>query len=88
MTDWEGMYAEEAERVEDLESLVRWLALPYGSNAPTFATADWQGKPLETGKRLRDLYAEVVGEPEFERSGIAWTRCPTCDTFQTVPVEP
>ena len=73
----------------DLEVLVRWLALPYGENRPLFATADWQGKPLDDGKRLAETYLSVVGEKsEPARVGMAWTRCPTCGTFQTIPVEP
>ncbi len=76
-------------RIEALEDLVRWLALPYGENTPLFATATWDGQPLETGKRMAELYAEVVGgRSEPPRVGVAWTRCPTCDSFQTIPVEP
>jgi hypothetical protein len=76
-------------RIWDLEDLVRWLSLPYGENRPLFALADWEGKPLDDGKRLEETYLSVVGErSEPPRVGVAWTRCPTCDTLQTVPVEP
>jgi|HubBroStandDraft_6_1064221.scaffolds.fasta_scaffold242811_5 hypothetical protein len=78
-----------SDRERDLGDLVAWLALPYGENRPLFALADWEGKPLDDGKRLEATYLSVVGErSEPPRVGVAWTRCEMCGTFQTVPVEP
>ena len=86
---WHGPTQMPSPRIRDLEDLVRWLALPYGENRPLFATADWQGKPLDDGKRLEETYLSVVGEKsEPARVGMAWTRCEMCGTFQTIPVEP
>jgi hypothetical protein len=92
MTDFVA-YDDDSQAVLDeivgLEDLVRWLALPYGENRPLFALADWEGKPLDDGKRLEATYLSVVGEKsEPARVGVAWTRCEMCGTFQTVPVEP
>ena len=71
----------------DLADLVRWLSLPYGENSPQFATADWTGAPLEDGKRLKAVYENVMG-PKEPAPHTAWTQCPTCSTWQTIPVEP
>ncbi len=48
-------------RSDDLEALIRWLATPYGTNPPVFATAMMDGAPLPAGQRMAQLYAEVVG---------------------------
>jgi hypothetical protein len=76
-----------AQRIQDLTDLVRWLALPYGDNSPQFATATWEGAPLEDGKRLAAVYASVVGETR-PPVPTAWTQCPTCGMWQTIPVAP
>jgi hypothetical protein len=73
--------------IRDLEDLVRWLAIPYGDNSPQFAVADWTGAPLDDGKRLSALYQEVVGETR-PPVHTAWTQCPTCSMWQTIPVAP
>jgi len=72
----------------DLRDLVRWLAIPYGDNSPQFATADWNGEPLEDGKRLQAVYESVMGKPKEPAPHTAWTKCPTCSMWQTIPVAP
>lgn len=63
-----------------LQDLIRWLALPYGDNAPIFATSLPDGTPLETGREMEALYREVVGE----KTGTAgsWFQCPECGMMQ------
>ena len=69
-------------RQTELEELVRHLALPYGDNEPVFAGADgrgtWDGEPLETARRLRELFRELV--PGKVPAGVdqAWTQCAAC----------
>ena len=82
-----SMILDAQDRVKALEDLVRWLALPYGDNSPQFATATWEGAPLEDGKRLAAVYASVVGETR-PPVPTAWTQCPTCSMWQTIPVVP
>ena len=74
-------------RIGDLTDLVKWLALPYGDNSPQFATATWEGAPLEDGRRLAAVYESVVGETR-PPVPTAWTQCPTCGMWQTIPVVP
>ena len=75
------------QRMIDLEDVVKWLALPYGDNSPQFATATWEGAPLEDGRRLAAVYESVVGETR-PPVPTAWTQCPTCGMWQTIPVVP
>jgi hypothetical protein len=84
---WGELLDFQAERLERLELLVRWLAMPYGENRPIFATELPNGVPLESGAMLEALYTEVVGPKEPTRG--AWFRCPTCSMWQirSDPVE-
>lgn len=63
--------------ISDLIDLVRWLALPYGDNMPVFATELPDGRPLQDGRRLAELYLEVVGDKRNPTPG-AWRQCPSC----------
>lgn len=67
------------EQVMDLEELVRWLAIPWSQagNMPLFATELPDGRPLETGLKLKALYEEVVGYGGHEGQG-AYRQCPEC----------
>ena len=84
LLDWQG------ERIEDLELLVRWLAMPYGDNSPAFATELPNGDPLESGAKLQALYGEIVGEKIPPRG--VWFQCETCSMWQIrtepVPIDP
>jgi hypothetical protein len=74
--------------IRDLVDLVKWLAIPYGDNAPMFATADWSGEPLEDGRRLKAAWVSIMGPGEPPDPHRAWTQCPTCGVMQTIPVKP
>jgi hypothetical protein len=75
---------------DQLRLLARWLAMPYGNNDPVFAVELPDGRPLNTGLMLRDLYASVVGPAVFT-PGI-WQQCPTCSHWEvradTLPTDP
>jgi hypothetical protein len=51
------------DREQRLEELVRWLALPYGRNRPTFPHSDHRGAPMPHSIAMEALYAEVVNVP-------------------------
>ncbi len=42
------------------DRLIRWLALPLGTNMPIFPVADIHGNPMPESVAMRDLYAVVV----------------------------
>jgi hypothetical protein len=67
-------------QLEDLRQLVQWLALPYGNNMPIFGTMLPNGDVLETGVKLKALYADVVGEKDPTAG--AWYQCPACGMMQ------
>lgn len=70
-------------RILELEALVRWLALPFGANRPTFALEDAYGHTLDHNIALAALYDEVVGVPLCEVCGAVppvegYRRCADC----------
>jgi hypothetical protein len=48
------------------DALIRWLALPLGTNNPIFPEADVFGEPMPEAQLMRATYAEVVGRPVCE----------------------
>lgn len=93
-----GESLDEAEaRVEDLESLIRWLALPYMTTSvdgapsvktPIFATKNaFTDEPLMDGVRLEATWASLFGETEPPAPG-RWARCPNCGAYNVESVDP
>jgi hypothetical protein len=59
--------------IDELEALVRWLAEPYGENAPLFTSTT-------EGRMMAALYAEVTGtEPALPGDpGVPWVVAKAC----------
>lgn len=67
---------------QDLLDLIRWLAIPYGTNEPVFAVEGIDGRPLPEGVRRRDTWRMIFGERR-ERPGV-WRQCGECRGWQVV----
>lgn len=87
------------DRADDLESLVRWLALPYMTTSvdgqptvktPIFADKNiYTGEDLITGPRLQALWTELFGDGQPASPG-RWVRCESCNAYniETVDYQP
>lgn len=72
------------QRVDDLEELVRWLAVPFGDNRPILPPRNEHGQDLPANVRLAATYASVVPDrrpfcteercAEYAEPGYRW--CP------------
>lgn len=90
LAELEDQLCEALDRADDLEALVRWLALPYMTTSidgepsvrtPIFAGKDiFTGEPLLTGPKLEALWHEIFGETEPPAPG-RWVRCETCNAY-------
>jgi hypothetical protein len=76
-----------AEKIIELEELIRWLAIPYNGAEPIFAKGNWDGTVIESGTRMEKTWRHVVG-PGPSTPG-AFARCPECGVYsvQSVLVE-
>ena len=65
--------------IDDLKQLIQWLAMPWSQagNLPMFATELPDGRPLDTGIKLKALYESIVGAGGHEGQG-AYRQCPEC----------
>jgi ribosome-associated protein YbcJ (S4-like RNA binding protein) len=84
---WSADLDEAAEKIIELEELIRWLAIPYNGAEPIFAKGNWDGTVIESGARMEKTWRRVVG-PGPSTPG-AFARCPGCGVYsvQSVLVE-
>lgn len=64
---------------DDLLALLKWMALPYGTNEPVFAASLPTGRPLESNIRLQATWRAIFGERKVIPG--EWRQCPECRTW-------
>lgn len=71
-------------RIEELEALVRWLAMAYNGRTPIFAQEDRKGFPLRAGITNARTWRSVMGDTEPAAQG-AWVHCEHCGSNYVAP---